>query len=379
MRIAYLSTFYPFRGGISQFNALLLKELKKIGHQVDAWTFTTQYPNFLFPGETQYVKEDDQDIEKIDSMRILSTVNPFSWPIAANKIMKSHPDLLIMKFWMPFFAPSLGYVAGKLKNNVKIITIIDNAIPHEKMFLNKALTQYFLKKNHGFIVMSEKVRTDLLSMLPDARIELLFHPLYNHFGNKKDKTTARQELKIDPYKRTLLFFGFIRDYKGLDLLIQAFGALDDSYQLVIAGETYGNFEKYDNLINSNTNKQRIHKFIKYISDKEVSTYFSAADVCVLPYKSATQSGITGISYHFELPIIATNVGGLGETIKHEKTGLIVEKPIVDDLTNGIKKFFENYNNEKFIENIRQIKTELSWENFAKKIIEFSNKITLNKT
>lgn len=374
MRIAYLSTFYPFRGGIAQFNALLLKELQKIGHQVDAWTFTTQYPDFLFPGDTQYVKDDDLDIEKIDSRRILSTINPFSWQIATKKIMATHPDLLIMKFWMPFFAPSLGYVAGKLKKNARVITIIDNVIPHEKMFLYAALSRYFLKKNHGFIVMSEKVKTDLLSMLPNAHVELIPHPLYNHFGDKMDKTAARLQLGIDPHKRTLLFFGFIRDYKGLDLLIQSFGALDDSYQLVIAGETYGDFEKYNNLINSNPNKAHLHKYIKYISDKEVSLYFSAADVCVLPYKSATQSGITGISYHFELPLIATNVGGLSETIQHEKTGLIVEKPTVDDLTNGIRNFFEKYDRNKFSENIRQIKNELTWENFAKKLLNFATNL-----
>jgi len=375
MRIAYLSTFYPFRGGIAQFNALLYKELIKLGHVVDAWTFTTQYPDFLFPGETQFVKEQD-NAEIINSNRILSTINPLSWITAANKIKKNNPQLLLMKYWLPFFAPSLGYVASKLNKNTKVITILDNVIPHEKRFFDNILTLYFLDKNHGFIAMSEKVKEDLLAIKPDAKVELIPHPLYNHFGEKLDKEEARSRLSINKNKKTLLFFGFIRDYKGLDILIESFGKLDDSYQLIIAGEVYGDFKKYDKLIISNPNKHNIYKFIKYINDNEVNIYFSAADVCILPYRNATQSGIIGIAYHFELPIIATNVGGLSETIKHEKTGLIINKLNVEALANEIKKFFEYYNKESFIENIIKLKKELSWENFAKRIIEFSNNIDL---
>jgi len=369
MRISFLSTFYPFRGGISQFNALLYNEFIKLGHQVDAWTFTTQYPEFLFPGKTQFVNAND-DVIKINSQRIISTVNPFSWPVAVKKIKNSNPDLLLLRYWMPFFAPSLGYVAEKLNKNIKVITLIDNVIPHEKKILDKALTKYFLKKSHGFIVMTESVKNDLLSLLPDAIVKVIPHPLYNHFGDNVDKYKARIKLGIDPNKKTLLFFGFIRNYKGLDLLIESFGKLDDSYQLVIAGEVYGNFDKYDHLINMNPNKNNIYKFIKYINDNEVNIYFSAADVCILPYKSATQSGIVGISYHFNIPLIATNVGGLSETIQHQKTGLIVDKPDVNDLVNAINEFFNKYDKNAFVKNIENLKKELSWNNFAQQIIEF---------
>lgn len=371
MRIAYLSTFYPFRGGIAQFNALLYSEFEKLGHQVDAWTFTTQYPQFLFPGETQFVKDDD-NAEIINSTKILSTINPLSWNNTAKKIKETNPEILIMKFWMPYFAPSLGYVANKLKKNTKIITILDNVMPHEKKIFDKSLTKYFLSKNHGFIVMSEKVKTDLLEILPSAKYILIPHPLYNHFGEKIEKNKARKILGIDPLKKTILFFGFIRDYKGLDLLIQAFDKLDNSYQLIIAGEIYGDFDKYDKLINSNSNKQNIYKFVKYISDKEVSTYFSASDVCVLPYKSATQSGITGISYHFDLPMIATNVGGLSEVVKNKITGLIVDKPDPERIAVSINEYFNKYNKNDFIQNIGELKKELSWNMFAQKIIEFSS-------
>jgi glycosyltransferase involved in cell wall biosynthesis len=373
MKISYLSTFYPFRGGIAQFNASLYREFEKMGHDVEAFTFTCQYPNFLFPGETQMVKEGDE-VDIINANRILNTANPLTYLSAANKIKKTNPDLLIMKYWMSYFAPSLGYVAGSMKANTKVISILDNAIPHEKRFFDTAFTKYFLKRNDGFIAMSEKVKNDLLSLKSDAKVVLLPHPLYNHFGNIVDKTQARRNIQIDADKKTILFFGFIRDYKGLDLLIDAFADLDTSYQLVIAGEVYGNFDKYDELISKNPNKENIHKHVKYISDKEVSTYFSAADVCILPYKGATQSGITGISYHFETPMIATNVGGLAEIIHHNKTGLIVESVEKNMLVNSIVEYFNSSDIESFKQNICVLKEELSWNNFAVRMLEFSKEL-----
>ncbi|PLX07080.1 MAG: glycosyl transferase [Marinilabiliales bacterium] len=372
MNIAYLSTFYHYRGGIAQFNASVLRELEKAGHDVNAFTFKVQYPNFLFPGETQMVKDGDI-VDKINTKRILNSAFPLNWPFAASKIKKTNPDILIMKYWMSYFGPSLGYVAGSLKKNTKVITILDNVIPHEKKFFDESFTKYFLKRNTGFVAMSDKVRNDLLSLKPDAKVELLPHPLYDHFGEIHDKNSALKHLKLDPNKKTLLFFGFIRDYKGLDILIDTFGMLDESYQLVIAGEVYGNFDKYDNLINKNPNKDRIHKHVKYISDNEVSLYFSAADVCILPYRSATQSGITGISYHFETPMIATDVGGLAEIIHHNETGFIVEKPELDFLKNGIEDFFKT-DRTIYISNIQKLKQELSWEVFAYRLLEFANSL-----
>lgn len=373
MRISYLSTFYPFRGGIAQFNASVLRELEKAGHQVDAFTFTTQYPNFLFPGETQFVKNGDI-VDKIDAQRILNTANPFTWWSAAKKIEKTNPDLLIMKYWMSYFGASLGSVAANVGKKAKVITILDNVVPHEKKFFDEPFTKYFLKRNDAFVAMSEKVKNDLLFYKPHAKVLLLPHPLYNHFGDIQDKKTAQKSLGLDPDKKTLLFFGFIRDYKGLDLLIDAFAKLDKSYQLMIAGEVYGSFDKYDALIKSNPNRENIHKHVKYISDTEVSTYFSASDVCILPYKGATQSGITGISYHFDVPMIATDVGGLAEIIHHEKTGLISKTPSSDCINDSIINFFEEYENEVFKQNIRILKRELSWEVFAKRFIDFSKSI-----
>jgi len=373
MHIAHLSTFYPFRGGIAQFNALLYRKIQALGHTVTPYTFTTQYPKFLFPGETQFVQTGDE-VDAIQAHRILSSINPISYITAARRIAKSNPDILLMKYWMSFFGPSLGYVASKMPPKTKVITILDNVIPHEKKFFDKAFTKYFINKNSGFIAMSEKVKEDLLSFDKNAKVILLHHPLYEHFGKLEDKTFARKSLGLSPDKKTLLFFGFIRDYKGLDLLIDAFSKLDQSYQLLIAGESYGSFEKYNKTIEKNPLKNNIHTHIRYISDTEVSRFFSASDVCILPYKSATQSGITGISFFLETPIIATNVGGLAELVTHEKTGLIVETPKAESIAKSIKTFFEEHKSDAFLPHIKSLKASLSWDNFALKLISFISEI-----
>ena len=346
MKIAYLSTFYPFRGGIAQFNSSLFREFEK-ENNIKAFTFRRQYPNILFPGTSQYVNENDK-VDKIESSELLDTINPFSYISTAKQINKFQPNLLIMKFWMPFFAPSLGYVAGYLKKRgTVVISILDNVIPHEKRPGDIALTKYFLNRNDAFIVMSNAVQNDLLSLKPSANYKLQMHPLYNHFGNPVDKSEARVKLGLDKNKRILLFFGFIRDYKGLDLLINAMKSLPEDYHLVIAGEVYGDFSKYDKQISALGVEDRITKFVRYINDDEVPLFFSAADVCVQPYKSATQSGIVGISYHFNLPIIATDVGGLKEMIAPFDTGILLDKPEVNQIVEGITHYFENKNFSKY--------------------------------
>jgi glycosyltransferase involved in cell wall biosynthesis len=388
MRIAYLSTFYPFRGGIAQFNASLYRELEKIlassqapstnlnpgsSNEIIAVTFKRQYPDSLFPGKTQYVTNDEHT-DPIPSIPLLDSVNPLSYFTAAKRIKEFKPDLLIMKYWMSFFGPSLGTVARLMPKHTKVITILDNVIPHEKRFFDKAFTNYFLNQNDGFIAMSETVKNDLLSIKPHARFIKKEHPLYDHFGQKIDQAEARQKLHLSPDKKTLLFFGFIRDYKGLDVLIKAFDLLDDSYQLIIAGETYGSFDKYELLINSIRNKEHIHVFNDYISDDKVPVFFSAADVCILPYKSATQSGITSIAYHFDLPLIATDVGGLKESIQHQSTGIIVDQCEPEPITLAIKDYFGSPLSNKFVANIKKMKEELSWKNFAESLLDFADKL-----
>ncbi len=367
MRIAYLSTFYPFRGGIAQFNALLHQALEKQGHTVKAFTFTCQYPKILFPGKTQYVTEKDHAIP-VESQAVLNTVNPFSYESTAREILDWQPDVLIMKYWMSFFAPSLGHVAKKLKKKgVKTVCIIDNAIPHEPKFFDKPLTRLFFKQCTHFVVMSEAVKKDLLQLKPDANYIHLPHPLYNHFGEKNDRKEACSHFGLDVAKKTLLFFGLIRDYKGLDWLIQTMSLLDDSYQLLIAGECYGSFEKYEMLINQSPAKNRIKAFNRYIDDAEVPFFFSVADLLVLPYKSATQSGVIPIAYHFGLPVLATDVGGLRETLEPAGTGLICE-PSPESIAQSVNRFFE-MGKDGFVQAISEEKKKLSWEVFAGHLME----------
>ena len=361
MKIAYLSTFYPFRGGIAQFNANLFNELQK-EHEVIPFTFKRQYPEFLFPGKTQYVTADDHAIP-VDSIPVLDTANPLSYRMSARQIAKSEPDVLIMKYWMTYFAPSLGTVARHLKKQgCKVISILDNVIPHERRFFDKPLTTWFLNQNSGFVAMSESVRDDLVALNPTAKFILQEHPLYNHFGEKMDKQDAVKQLELHPEKKTLLFFGLIRDYKGLDLLIAALSLLDESYQLVIAGESYGDFGKYRQAIESSPARSRIKVLNRYIADDEVPRLFSAADVLVTPYRSATQSGVIPIAYHFDLPVLATDVGGLKESIERAGAGLVC-LPTVESLSEGIQKFFRS-DKAVFIANIQKEKKALSWEAFA---------------
>lgn len=369
MRIAYLSTFYPYRGGIAQFNASLYRALET-EHSVKAYTFTRQYPGILFPGKTQLV-ENDETADPVPAARVLDSINPVSYFGTARNISKFQPDLLIMKYWMSFLAPSLGTVAGLLPKKTRIITVLDNVIPHEKRFFDNALTKYFLNRNDGFIAMSDAVMHDLHLLKPNAPCKRMDHPLYNHFGNSIDREVACNQLSINPRKKNILFFGFIRDYKGLDLLIKAFSELDESYNLIIAGECYGSFEKYEVMISQLPLKENIHVYTDYIPDSQVPEFFSAADVCVLPYKSATQSGITSIAYHFGVPIIATDVGGLKESITHGSTGLIVAEAESRMIADAIKEYFTGSLQSKMKHDIIQLKENLSWDRFAQGIANFA--------
>lgn len=370
MKIACLSTFYPFRGGIAQFNANLYEALKE-NNEVLPFTFTRQYPDILFPGKTQYVTKEDNALP-IKSIPVLDTANPLSYLSGANRIAKENPDILIMKYWMSYFAPSLGVVAHQLKKRgCKVITVLDNVIPHEQKFFDKPLTSWFLKQNSGFVAMSESVQNDLLSLHPNARFILKPHPLYNHFGDKVDTLKAREALGVDPGKKTILFFGLIRDYKGLDLLIEAISQLDESYQLIIAGESYGSFDKYTEQISKANHPERIKVFNRYISDNEVPLFFSASDVCVLPYRSATQSGITSIAYHFELPLIATNTGGLSECIEKPGAGLMVPEISAKSIADTIRLFY-GHDRNLFISNIQKEKAMLTWAGFAEALISFTH-------
>jgi len=370
MKIAILSPFYPYRGGIAQFSALLYKTLEK-EHIVKAFSFSRLYPNLLFPGRTQYVRTEDKTIF-IPSERLLDSINPFSYRKVSKSIEKFQPNILVIAYWTPFFALSYRYIAKYLKNRTKIIFLLHNAISHESKFFDKSLTSWVFNQSDGFIVMSEVVKNDLLTLKPQALYCLFPHPIYTHFGEKIKQNTAQKALNLLPNKKTLLFFGLIRSYKGLDLLIDALSLLDESYQLIIAGESYTSFEKYQQQINTSYARNRIYLLNRYIDDKEVSLLFSATDILVLPYKSATQSGVISIAYHFETPIVATNVGSLKETIEKSNTGIICQ-PQATDLACGIEKIFA-VGTEKFTVPIKKAKKSLSWNMFAENLIKFSDNV-----
>ena len=373
MKISYLSTFYPFRGGIAQFNASLFRQFE-LNHDVSAFTFTRQYPNILFPGQTQMVQPGD-NADAINSIRKLDTINPFSYLSTDSFINQFRPDLHIMKFWMPFFAPSLVSVSQSLrKRGTKSIAILDNVVPHEKRPGDIQLIKYFLYRCDAFITMSSSVRNDLLLLKPDAKYINMEHPLYDHFGAKPSKSEALSKLGLDPTKKYLLFFGFIRKYKGLDLLIEALESLPEDIHLIIAGEVYGKFDEYQELINRLQLNGRIHKFVRYIADNEVPLFFSAADVCVLPYRSATQSGIVGISYHFDLPVIATDTGSLKEMIATHGTGMIIDKAQPQLIAESIKNYYKNNLIEQYVSGIRKYKSISNWRYFADGIIDFYHSI-----
>ncbi|MGM9759230.1 MAG: glycosyltransferase, partial [Parabacteroides sp.] len=312
-RIAILSPFYPYRGGIAQFSGRLYAELSRQGYEVQAFNFTRLYPDLLFPGKTQYVEEGDRTLA-VESDRTLDSINPLTYFRTVTAIRRFRPDLLIISYWMPFFVPAYAHIANRLKRDCRVVALVHNAISHEGRWFDPLLLKLFFNQCDGFIVLSEAVRQTLQELFPKATCFLSPHPLYDHFGETLPREEACRRLQLDPARKTLLFFGLIRDYKGLDLLIEAMDRLDDSYQLLIAGECYGSFEKYEQLRAASSARDRIFVHNHYISDQDIPLFFSAADALVLPYRSATQSGVLSVAYHYNLPVLATPVGDFPNSI-----------------------------------------------------------------
>jgi glycosyltransferase involved in cell wall biosynthesis len=370
-KIVSVGPAHPLRGGIADFNERLSKAFIEDGDNVKIITFSLQYPNFLFPGKTQYSnseKPKDLDIEVC-----LNSINPLNWIRTANKIKKINPDLLIIQYWIPLMAPALGTLARIVKRNkfTKIIGVLHNINPHEKRFGDNILNKYFIKSADGFITMSKAVLKDLDDFDRNKPRVYNPHPIYDNFGSGISKNQALEELNLDKNYRYILFFGFIRDYKGLDLLLEAMAdsrIYDSNIKLIVAGEFYNNPEKYYQIIENHNLKDKIVLKTDYIADNEVGKYFSAADIIVQPYKTATQSGVTQIAYHFEKPMIVTNVGGLSEIVPDGKVGFISEvnpKSVADCIT----KFYSD-DIERFSANIAEEKKKYSWE----RLIEVSNRM-----
>lgn len=370
-KVIIIGTAYPYRGGLAAYNERLAKAYAEQGNDIEIQTFTVQYPDFLFPGKSQYSESTAPADIKI--IRSVNSVNPFNWFKVGHKLKRLKPDLVIIKFWIPFMAPCFGTIAKIIRKNKhsKIISIIDNIIPHEKRTGDKILANYFVKYVDGFIAMSQSVLNDL-DMFDKNKPKLFCaHPLYDNFGQVISKEEAKTNLDLDKDYGYLLFFGLIRDYKGLDLLLEAFSKISYTkykLKLLVAGEFYCDSKPYFELIKKYNLEHHVLMSNTFIPDDKVKDYFCASDIVVQPYKNATQSGVTQIAYHFNKPMIVTNVGGLPEIVPDNKVGYVI-KPEIMDVANAIEKFYEDGKENEFVNNVMVEKTKYSWETLINKIDE----------
>jgi glycosyltransferase involved in cell wall biosynthesis len=371
---------YPYRGGIATTNERLAQEFNAMGFDADIETFTVQYPSILFPGKTQYNLKEAPKGLKI--RRTINSVNPMNWMSVGRRIAKEKPDLVIIRYWLPFLAPCLGTIAGLIRKNghTKIICLADNIIPHEHRMGDRQLTNYFIQRIDGLIAMSKSVLVDATGFKKNLEEGYCPHPIFDNYGERLSFESAKEKLKLDVQTKYLLFFGFIRDYKGLDLLLNAFAdkrLRQFPVKLLIAGEYYSSPEPYLELIRKNKLEDLIELRTDFIADEEVNLYFSAADMVVQPYKSATQSGVTQIGYHFNKPMLVTNVGGLSEIIPDGKIGYVVE-PDSHSIADALVDFYTNGRIVEFETNIVDEKKKFSWENMVNTFLYLYNKINLSK-
>ena len=381
MRIGIVGTTWPYRGGLAAFNERLARQFMSEGNEVEIFTFTLQYPDFLFPGKTQY--SDAPKPADLSIRRTMNSINPFSWLKTARAIRQAGIELIIIKFWIPLMAPCLGTIARLCRRRgIRVVSVLDNVIPHEPHFWDKWLIRYFVHSVDRFVAMSESVQADCLRFLPASRqgcVALSPHPLYDNFGEAVPKEEARKTLNLPKDKTILLFFGFIRDYKGLDLLMRAYAKTitnhqspitNNELQLVVAGEFYNNGEQYKELERELGLEGKIEWRTDFIPDDQVRFYFSAADLIVQPYKSATQSGVTQIAYHFERPMLVTNVGGLAEIVPDGKVGYVcdVNEDAVADALSHFASIEPARREAQFITHIREEKKKYGWDKMSKMIV-----------
>ena len=375
MQIALISVAPPYRGGISKHTSILVEKLS-LHHSVDVINYSRQYPNFLFPGKTQYL---DDISESPNNYRWIDSINPLSWFKTGNRLAMKKYDLVIFRFWNPFFAPALGIIAGLIKKKSpksKLMSLCDNILPHEKTPMGDFLTTYLFQKLDGHIVQSSQTEKELQEVVDDPIYEKRFHPIYTNFPRKIDKYTARNKLGLTA-KYIILYFGIIRDYKGFDILLNAIAKLKNSdldFHLIAGGECYGNDEKYTQLISDLKISDFITWHNKYIPESDVAEYFSAADVVALPYRSASQSGITQIAYYYDIPVIVTKVGGLPEIVDDGQSGFTIETESPTELANVLETHLKKGTFLEMENYIKTFKQKFSWESFIEGIEAVCSKI-----
>ncbi len=369
MKILIVGPAWPYRGGIADFDERIAREYIKKGDEVEIFTFTLQYPSFLFPGKTQY--SPDPRPEDLDIKRKVNSINPFNWIKVGRELKKKNADLLIIKFWLPLMAPCFGTIARIMKGNgkTKVVSILDNIIPHEHRPGDKILSKYFVSSIDAFIAMSKSVYDDLKSLNDKRPCLLSPHPIYDNFGTAVSREEAIGSLGLNPSAKYMLFFGFIRDYKGLDILLKAVAderIKSSDIKLIVAGEFYNNSETYFEMEKELGLEGKIIWRTDFIADEQVKNYFCASDIIVQPYKTATQSGVTQIAYHFEKPMLVTNVGGLPEIVPNGKVGYSVE-PEAKVIADAINDFYSNGRYTEFVENIKEEKKKYSWDRMLENV------------
>ena len=406
-KIILISPAHPLRGGIAASTERLAQTLQQAGHEVVIYSFSLQYPSFLFPGKTQYT-DDPPPVDLAIKTR-LNSVNPFNWLTVGREIAQENPDHIIVRFWLPFMGPCLGTVLRVArffsKKKFRVTGLVDNIIPHEKRPGDRLFAKYFVRTCDDFVVMSRKVGEEIGQFLlgsspvtptPDPtptgrgggdaiavrstsplpvgvgsgvgvthNIRYAPHPIYDNYGAPIEKSVARQQLDLPTDVPLVLFFGFIRKYKGLDLLLEALAQTPDIHA-VVAGECYDDWDFYQKIIMEKSLGGRVHLFNDFIPAEQVRVFFSAVDLVVQPYKSATQSGISQIAYHFEKPMIVTNVGGLPEIVTHGVSGYVVP-PESGAIAAAMRDFFKNKKATEMEAGVRAEKQRFSWEYLAEQL------------
>lgn len=369
-KVAIIGPAHPLRGGLSTYNMILAAEFKKQGYDCRIYTFSLQYPSFLFPGTSQY--SDEAAPENLHIEVCINSINPFNWLSSAKKIRSWKPDLVIFRYWLPFMGPCLGTLARLLsfRSERRIVAITDNVIPHEKRPGDLIFTRYFLNGCHAFVSMSKAVLEDLKKFSSKPAIYHP-HPLYNSFGPAMEREKAVEQLQLDPAYRYILFFGFIRKYKGLDLLLKAFAdprLRAMPIKLIIAGEFYTDAQEYEEIIADYDLEDALVRHHHFIPDSQVNAYFCASDLVAQTYHHATQSGVTQIAYYYGIPMLVTRVGGLAELVPDEKVGYVTDIN-TNEISNKLFDFFSNHRFEEFSENVRIEGAKYSWESLIQSIID----------
>ena len=373
-KVIIIGPAFPFRGGIANFNNALAKAYHDRGDEVVLYSFTLQYPSFLFPGTTQY--ESGQPPKDLKIKTLINSVNPLNWIKVARKINRENPDYVIVRYWLPFMAPCLGTIARLLNKKIKILAITDNVIPHEKRIGDSVFTKYFVKSCTAFLSLSESVLNDLSKFTSTTYKKFIPHPIYDIFGDKISKKKAIENLGLNPTDKHLLFFGFVRKYKGLDLILEAMGderIKSMGIKLIIAGEFYDDKQEYSDMISDLGITKDIIMKSDFIPAEEVKNYFCAADMITQTYRTATQSGITQIAYSFERPMLVTDVGGLAEIVPHHKVGYVTsQQPI--EIADAILHFYTKNKEQEFSVNTKHEKKRFSWGSFVNGVEDLMNSI-----